>query len=630
MFRSSARAANSFARGPREPVHEVTLLASLALLALAPAGCEKHVKASPKRDIGRLSAASAVTLRAGSAPDDGQWTMPAKDYENTRYTSLSDITRDNVKNLKLVWRRETGVKRGHEAAPLVVGDTLFVVTPFPNHLLAFDLKQPGGALKWTYAPATQPQAEGVACCDVVNRGAFFWHGRLYFNTLDAQTVAVDAASGEELWRVKLGDITRGETMTMAPLVVQGKVLVGNSGGEMGVRGWLTALDAESGNIAWRAWSTGPDADVLIGPEFKPFYASERGRDLGVSTWPVEQWKIGGGSVWGFVSYDAELDLIYYGTSNPGPWSHEARPGDNKWSAGVFARRPSDGHAVWFYQWNPHDVFDHDGINENVLLDMTIAGQRRKILAHADRNGYLYILDRTSGEVLSATPFATVSSSTGVNLESGRLQLVPEKIPKLGRVTRNICPASPGAKDWQPMAFSANTGLLYIPHQNLCMDEEDTEANYIAGTPYVGANVRYHPGPGGQRGRVTAWDPVHARAAWFVEERFPVWSGVVATAGDVIFYGTMDGWFKALDARSGKELWKYETQSGIISQPVSYRGPDGKQYVAVLDGVGGWAGAVLAGALDTRDQSAALGFVAGMADLKDASKNGGAVYVFALP
>ncbi len=603
---------------------------TFALFLVHSVGCQKHSDVSPKAERGALVSASAVSARAGTTADDGQWTMPAKDYENTRFSSLEQISAQNAAQLRLVWSRSTGAKRGHEAAPLAVGSTLFVVTPFPNHLLAFDLTAPGSPPKWDYAPETVPAAEGVACCDVVNRGAVYSDGRVYFNTLDGQTAAVDAASGQEVWRVKIGDINHGETITMAPLVVKGQVLVGNSGGELGVRGWLTALDAATGKINWRAWSTGPDSDVLIGPEFKPFYESDRGTDLGVSTWPVEQWKIGGGNVWGFVSYDPALDLIYYGTANPGPWNPEVRPGANKWTAGIFARHPSDGRAVWFYQWNPHDVFDHDGINENVLFDMTIAGQARQVLAHADRNGYLYILDRARGEVLSATPFGVISSSRGVDLKTGRLELLPEMIPQLGKVTRNICPAAPGAKDWQPMAFSPKTGLLYIPHQNLCMDEEGLEANYVAGTPYVGAAVRYRPGPGGNLGVFSAWDPVRGAVRWEVKETFPVWSGALATAGGVVFYGTMDGWFKALDANDGKLLWKFKTESGIISQPISYRGPDGKQYIALLDGVGGWAGAALIGKLDTRDQSAANGFSYAMADLKNATKLGGTVYVFGLP
>jgi PQQ-dependent dehydrogenase (methanol/ethanol family) len=603
------------------------------LLPLFLAGaCQKHVEVEHTPESAGLAGASKATTTSAtaSAAEDGQWTMPAKDYANTRYARLDQITTANVKDLRLVWRYPTGVVRGHEAAPLVAGGMMYVVTPFPNRLLAFDLTTPGAPPKWTYDPGTDERSQGVACCDVVNRGAFLWHGRVYFNTLDDHTVAVDAATGQELWKVELGEIARGETMTMAPIVVKGKVIVGNSGGELGVRGWLTALDADTGAIAWRAYSTGPDSEVLIGPEFAPFYAAEKGKDLGVASWPAGQWKIGGGAPWGFVSYDPELDLLYYGTSNPGPWNAELRPGDNKWTSSVFARRPEDGHARWAYQYNPHDLHDYDGINEHVLMDLVIAGQPRKVLLHADRNGYMYEMDRATGEVLAATPYVFTNTVAGVDLKSGLPKTVAALGPKTNQVTRDICPASPGGKDWQPMSFSPKTGLAYVPHQNLCQDEEGTEVSYIAGTPYVGANVRMKAGPGGTRGELCAWDPVKAEKRWAIPERFPVWSGTVVTSGDVVFYGTMDGWFKAVSAIDGRQLWKFKTQSGVISQPVTYRGPDGKQYVAVLDGVGGWAGVVVAGDLDTSDPSAALGFAGAMADLKEATKKGGAVYVFALP
>ncbi|HEX6912283.1 MAG TPA: PQQ-dependent dehydrogenase, methanol/ethanol family, partial [Longimicrobium sp.] len=503
---------------------------------------------------------------------------------------------------------------------------MYIVTPFPNHLYALDLTKPGAPTKWVYKPKPEAAAQGVACCDVVNRGAAYDDGKIFYNTLDNHTVAVDALTGKEIWKTRLGDINKGETITMAPLVVKGKVLVGNSGGEMGVRGWLTAIDAGSGRVAWRAYNTGPDKDVLIGPDFKPFYAMDRGRDLGVKTWPADAWKTGGGTVWGWISYDPELDLIYYGTGNPGPWNPDQRPGDNKWTTGLFARDPDDGKARWFYQFSPHDLYDHDAINESLLLDL----DGRKVLVRAERNGFIYVMDRATGEVLSATPFVYNTAARGVDLKSGRLIPVETKKTGVGKVVREICPASPGAKDWQPMAFSPRTGWLYIPHQNLCMDYEGVEANYIAGTPFVGANVRMYAGPGGHRGEFTAWDPVAGKAVWKVKERFPVWSGTVATAGDVVFYGTMDGWFKALHARNGQELWKFKVGSGIIGQPITYRGPDGKQYVAVLSGVGGWAGAIVSGNLDSRDATAALGFVNAMRDLPQHTTEGGMLYVFALP
>lgn len=573
--------------------------------------------------------AAAGQARIPGAPaDDGQWVMPGKDYANTRFSSLGEINSGNVKGLKVAFTFSTGLLRGHESAPLVVGSTMYVVTPFPNLLYALDLAN-SGAVRWKYDPRPATASQGVACCDVVNRGAAYADGRVFYNTLDDNTVAVDAATGKQLWKTRIGDINKGESITMAPLVVKGKVLVGNSGGEFGVRGWLTALDAATGAIAWRAYSTGPDKDVLIGPGFKPFYAADRGTDLGMHTWPPEAWRIGGGTVWGFVSYDPESDLLYYGTGNPGPWNPQQRPGDNKWTCGVFARDPDDGAARWAYQTTPHDVHDHDGINENVLVDLPIGGAARKVLIRPERNGYLYVIDRITGEVLSATPFVHMTAYRGVDLKTGRIQPNPEKEPQVGKVVRDICPAAPGAKDWQPSSFSPATGLLYMPVNNLCMDFEGTEASYIAGTPFVGANVRMQAGPGGHRGELTAWDPVAARAVWTIKEPFPVWSGTVATAGDLVFYGTMEGWFKAANARTGEILWQFKTGSGIIGQPITYRGPDGHQYVAVLSGVGGWAGAVVSGGLDTRDATAALGFVNAMRDLPQHTTPGGMLYVFAL-
>jgi PQQ-dependent dehydrogenase (methanol/ethanol family) len=580
----------------------------------------------------RRVAAALTTLACSSAIalDDGEWPQAARDPANTRYSPLAQIDADNVKQLKLAFSFDTGTDRGQEAAPAVVGATMYIVTPYPNIVYALDLAKPGAHVKWKFEPKPEAAAQGVACCDVVNRGVAVDGGRVFFNTLDNQTIALDAESGRELWRVKLGDIRKGESMTMAPLVVKGKVLVGNSGADMGVRGWLTALDAATGRTLWRAYSTGPDADVLIGAAFKPPYKDDQGKDLGVQTWPPEAWKIGGGAVWGWVSYDPALDLIYYGTANPGPWNPEQRPGANKWTAGIFARKPDTGEAVWFYQWTPHDLHDYDGVNENVLLDLEIGGKPRQVLVHPERNGYVYVLDRATGRVLSADPFVHVTTSHGVDLETGRLKMNPATEPRVGEAVRGICPASPGAKDWQPSAWSPRTKLLYMPHQNLCQDSTAMQTSYIAGTPYLGMDVKMYAGPGGHRGEVSAWDPVARRKAWSIKERFPVWSGALATAGDVVFYGTMEGWFKAVDARSGALLWQHKAASGIIGQPVSYRGPDGKQYVAVLAGVGGWAGAIVAANLDARDASAALGFVNAMRDLPDVTGKGGTLYVFSLP
>ncbi|PBC06996.1 methanol/ethanol family PQQ-dependent dehydrogenase [Mesorhizobium sp. WSM3859] len=567
---------------------------------------------------------------AAAPPDDGQWAMPAKNYASTRFSDLAEINEGNVKNLQVAFTFSTGVNKGQEAAPLVVGNTMYIVTPFPNVVYALDLSKPGAPMKWKYEPNPEPAAQGVACCDVVTRGAAFADGRIFFNTLDGHTIALDANSGQPIWNAHIANINIGETITMAPLVVKGKVLVGNSGGEMGVRGWVKALDAGDGHVVWTAYNTGPDKEVLIGPDFKPHYDMDKGKDLGVTTWPPEAWKIGGGNVWGWISYDPDLNLIFHGTGNPGPWNPDLRPGDNKWTSGIFARDPDTGAAKWFYQWTPHDLHDYDGINEQVLLDMKWQGKPRKVLVRPERNGYLYVLDRTTGEVLSAKPYGPVNSSKGVDLKTGRLIENPDKLTGTGKVVRDICPTASGLKDWQPSAFSPKTGLLYIPHNNLCMDEEGVEVNYIAGTPYVGMNVRMIPGPGGNRGAFTAWDIAAEKPAWSLKENFPVWSGAVVTAGDVVFYGTMEGWFKAVSAKTGDLLWQFKTSSGIIGQPITYRGPDGHQYVAILSGIGGWAGAIVSGDLDPRDATAALGFVNVMKDLKNATTAGGTLYVFRLP
>jgi len=584
---------------------------------------------SPPRPVAQTVPLPAPPASA-APPETGEWALPTKNFAGTRYSDLTEINTQSVKGLQVAFTFSTGVNRGQESSPLMAGSTLYVLSPYPHILYALDLTQPGAPLKWQYNPKPDAAAQGVACCDTVNRGPTLADGVIYFTTLDAHVVAVNADTGEEIWKTRLGDINRGETMTMAPLVAKGKVLVGISGGEYGVRGFIEALDAKSGQSVWKAYSTGPDQDVKIGSDFRPFYESDKGKDLGVSTWPPNAWEQGGGGVWGFLTYDPDLNLVYYGAGNPGPWNPNQRPGDNKWTNGVFARDLDTGEARWFYQWNPHDLFDWDGINENILLDLDWQGRSRKVLVHPDRNGLLYVVDRTTGEVLSANFFHAVNSHKGVDLKTGRVMINQDKYPIQNKVVRDICPTAPGAKDWSPSAFSNRTGFLYIPHNNLCMDWESVEPNYIAGTPYIGAEVRMIPGPGGHMGEFSAWDIVNGREVWTINERFPVWGGALATAGDVVFYGTMEGWFKAVHARTGEVLWQFKVDSGIIGQPTTFRGPDGKQYVAILSGVGGWAGAIVSGDLDPRDGTAAKGFVNAMRDLKNVTTKGGTLYVFKIP
>jgi len=577
-----------------------------------------------------------MTPRPGAKEDaahaaPGDWTLPGRDHAGTRFSPLDQITPENVIHLKVAWTFSTGETSGHEGNPLVVDSTMYVVTPFPNKLYALDLTQEGAPLKWVYKPEPEEASQGVACCDVVNRGASYAAGMIIYNTLDNHTVAVDTKTGHEVWKAKLGEITQGQTMTMAPLVVKDKVIVGNSGAELGVRGWIAALELGTGKLLWRAYSTGPDADVKIGEAFAPFYADHRARDLGTTTWPGEQWKLGGGTVWGWVTYDPTLDLIYYGTGNPGVWNPDMRPGDNKWATSVFARNPDTGEAHWAYQVTPHDMWDFDEVNEGILVDLPIGGRTRKVMARLGRNGFGYTIDRATGEVLVAKPFATgVNWATAVNLQTGRPAPVADKQTREGVNVLNICPAAIGGKDQQPGAYSPRTHLLYAGINNACMDYKAAEVNYIAGTPYVGADVKMYAGPGGHRGEFIAWDPAQGTRRWSIEEEFPVWSGALTTATDVVFYGTMDGWFKAVGARDGKLLWKFKLGSGTVGAPMSYLGPDGKQYVAIYAGVGGWTGAIVPGELSTESPYGALGATGLMKDLPEHTTAGGMLYVFALP
>jgi PQQ-dependent dehydrogenase (methanol/ethanol family) len=559
----------------------------------------------------------------------GEWSLPAGDYSSSRFSDLDQITAANAKGLHASWTFSTGVLRGHEGQPLVVGNTMYVVTPYPNVSYALDLTQEGQPLKWKVRPENAQTAVGLACCDVVNRGAAYADGKIFYNLLDGHTVAIDVATGKLLWRTRMGNIGKGETMTMAPIVVKGKVIVGSSGGEMGVRGWIAAIDAVSGKEVWRAYNVGPDADIKVGARFKPFYGTaDKSPDQGATSWPSSTWQQGGATVWGWLSYDPELNLVYHGTSNPGPWNGRQRPGDNKWSAAIIARDADTGEMIWAFQPTPHDVWDYDAVNENILVDLPIAGRLRKALVHFDRNGFAYTMDRATGEVILAKPFVPMNWSTGVDLRTGRPQIAVGKTTEQGKAS-NICPSLEGGKNQQPAAFSPATGLFYVPTNNLCMDFEARAVSYIAGTPYIGGNAPEVAGPGGYRGEFIAWDATTGRKVWGIKEPYPVWGGALATKGDVVFYGTLDGWFKAANAHTGEILWKFKVGSGVVGNPMTYLGPDGKQYVAIYSGIGGDMGLLIAGDVaanlpyDVRERGTTL------PDLARWTSWGGMLFVFGL-
>jgi lanthanide-dependent methanol dehydrogenase len=579
--------------------------------------------------LASAAAAAAPAATKAAAADDGQWSMPSKDYAATRYSTLTQITRSNAHGLHPVWTFSTGVLGGHEGQPLVVNNTMYVVTPWPNVLYAFDLTKEGYPLRWKYRPAVSPNAIGVACCDSINRGAFYSNGHIYYNLLDGHTVAVDAMTGHELWNTQVADVAAGETVTMAPLVVKDRVIVGAAGGEFGIYGWLKALDATSGKIVWTGHNIGPDADMLIHPEtFKPPYG--QGADQGASTWANSAWKNGGAPVWGWLSYDPDLDLVYYGTGNPSPYNPEVREGDNKWANSVLARRPQDGALIWAYQFTPHDNWDFDSTGAMVLADVKVNGSPVKALVHFDKNGFAYVLDRATGKLINAAPFAVENWAKSIDLQTGKPVLDPTKQTGVSKGNvKGICPSLEGAvSPASPPAYSPHLSLFFTSTNNFCMDYEATRSTYMKGTPYIGANSPYMAAPGGNLGALVAWDAGAGKRVWEIAEPYPSWSGVLATAGDVVFYGTLDGWFKSVDAATGKVLSKFKVGSGVVGNPITFRGPDGKQYVAVFAGIGGdWQ--LLSGDTNSADPADVRPPLDMMKKIARHTSQGGMVWIFGL-
>lgn len=569
--------------------------------------------------------------------DPGTWAIQMGNYANHRYSELDQINAENVGDLKVAWTFSTGVLRGHEGSPLVVGDTMYLHTPFPNIVYALDLAN-DGRIKWKYEPKQDTSVIPVMCCDTVNRGVAYADGKIILHQADTTVVALDSETGEVIWSVKNGDPSRGETNTATVLPVKDKVIVGISGGEFGVRGSVTAYNLETGEREWRAYSMGPDSDTLMDPENTTHLGKPVGADSGTATWEGDQWKIGGGTTWGWYSYDPELNLVYYGSGNPSTWNPAQRPGDNRWSMTIFARDADTGMAKWVYQMTPHDEWDFDGINEMILTEQEVDGEMRKLLTHFDRNGLAYTLDRTNGELLVAEKYdPAVNWTTGVDMDPasdtyGRPAVVAEYSTEQNGEDVNstgICPAALGSKDQQPASYSPKTNLFYVPTNHVCMDYEPFRVSYTAGQPYVGATLAMYPAPDshGGMGNFIAWDGVEGEIKWSIPEQFSVWSGALSTAGDVVFYGTLEGYLKAVSADTGDELFRFKTPSGIIGNVMTYE-HDGKQYVGILSGVGGWAGIGLAAGLTNPNDG--LGAVGGYAALSDYTALGGQLTVFELP
>lgn len=593
--------------------------------------------------LGMMSLANAGDTPLDLSRDPKNWALANGDYGGSRYSPLSQINASNIANLRAAWSFSTGVLRGHEGAPLVIGDVMYVHTPFPNTVFALDLSRDGMIL-WKHTPKQDESVIAVMCCDTVNRGLAYSEGRIFLHQADTALTALDAKSGKVLWSVVGGEPKNGETGTAAPLVAKDKVIVGTSGGEYGVRAHIAAYDTASGKQIWRAYSVGPDSEILFDPDKTTSLGKPVGKDSSLKTWTGDQWKIGGGAPWGWLSYDPDLNLLYHGTGNPSTWNPAQRAGSNgkqideKWTTSVIARNPDTGTAAWAYQFTPFDEWDYDGINEMILADLEIGGKKTPTLVHFDRSGFGYTLNRATGELLVAEKFdPTVNWASGVVMDKadpmyGRPKVVEKYSTFLNGPdvnTKGICPTALGAKGPAPASYSPKEKLFFIPANQVCMDYEPFKVTYTPGQPYVGATVSMYPTPGahGGMGNVTAWDATTGKIVWQKPEQFSVWSGPLATAGDLVFYGTLEGYLKAVDPKTGKELWKFKTPSGIIGNVFTYEHA-GKQFIGVYSGVGGWAGIGLAAGLE--NPSDGLGAVGGYAGLNNYTSLGGSLTVFSLP
>ncbi|MFG1320893.1 methanol/ethanol family PQQ-dependent dehydrogenase [Xanthobacter autotrophicus] len=573
------------------------------------------------------------------AKSDENWPMTGKNYDANNFSPQKQINKQNVKDLKASWSFSTGVLSGHEGTPLVVNNVMYIHSPFPNTTFAVGLDDPGRIL-WQHKPKQNPTARAVACCDVVNRGLAYWPGDgktppLILKTqLDGHIVALKADTGEEFWKLENSDIKVGSTLTIAPYVVKDTVLVGSSGAELGVRGYVTAYDVKTGAQKWRAYATGPDDQVKLADDFNKANPHYGQKGLGTQTWEGDAWKIGGGTNWGWYAFDPTTNMVYYGSGNPAPWNETMRPGDNKWTMTIWGRDIDTGEAKFGYQKTPHDEWDYAGVNVMMLSEQKDkTGKMRKLLTHPDRNGIVYTLDRTDGTLVSADKIDdTVNWVKQVDLKTGLPRRDPEFGTRMNHVGRDICPSAMGYHNQGHDSYDPERKSFFMGINHICMDWEPFMLPYRAGQFFVGATLNMYPGPKGDRqnyvglGQVKAYDAINNKYKWEVMERFAAWGGTLATAGGVMFYGTLDGFIKARDSDTGQLLWKFKLPSGVIGHPMTYT-HKGVQYVAIYYGVGGWPGVGLV--FDLNDPTAGLGAVGAFKQLQHYTQQGGGVMVFSL-
>ena len=513
---------------------------------------------------------AVTTARLLNAERDSGWLMYRRDYGSRGYAPFDQINTGNVGKLKVAFDYKSGLTQGHEAAPIVNGRYMFVTTP-RDHLIAMDATS--GKVLWEYKHDLSNVGLKTVCCDVVNRGVALYGDDVYMATLDNRVVALDAKTGKMRWNHQLMKADVGYAMTLAPLVVQGKVIVGVSGGEYGARGFIEALNASNGHEVWKT-------HTIPAPD-----------QPGGKTWPKGAYKTGGGAAWLTGTYDAATDTLFWGVGNPGPWLGTLRPGDNLYTDSVIALNPKNGHIKWHYQYTPHDTWDYDGTNETVMTDLTYEGKTYKALVHADRNGWFYAIDRSNGKLIYAKPFAHATSVTG--FKDGRAQTDPARRPTMDKGIFT-CPSFLGAKNWWPMSVDPVNHVAYVPTMHTCMTMKGAAVRYKAGLPFLGETFKVVHDPTDKNwGSVQAIDLDTGKQIWQHPSALPWNDGTLTTAGGLVFSGSADGHFMAFDAKTGKVLWSSEKlSSGIIGVPTTYT-VDGKQYLAVWAGWGGatpiWGG-----------------------------------------
>jgi quinohemoprotein ethanol dehydrogenase len=519
--------------------------------------------------------------------EPGNWMTYGRTYDEQRFSPLNQINDGNVSQLGLAWYFDLDTRRGQEATPIVVDGVMYFTTAWSK---AFALNAVSGQLLWSFDPKVPGEWAINACCDVVNRGVAVWSGKVFFGTLDGRLIALDAATGRQLWETLTVDRNFRYTITGAPRVVKGKVIIGNGGAEFGVRGYVSAYDAETGNLAWRFYT-------VPGDPSKPFESPVL--EKAAKTWSGKWWKLGaGGTVWNAIAYDPELDQLYIGTGNGTPWSEKLRSpkgGDNLLTCSIVALKMETGEYVWHYQEDPGDAWDYDSDEDIILADLVLDGRPRKVLMQAPKNGFFYVLDRTNGALISAKPFTFVNWASDIDLKTGRP--VETAIARYeGANPAPIVPGPVGAHSWQPMSYSPATHLAYIPVNNAgfkykSLDTFETKTlapNY--GIDVVAAGMPQDPTIkkmilGTVKGSLVAWDPVQQKVAWKIDRPGPWNGGTLATAGNVVFEGTAGGNFEAYRSDNGQKLWSFQAQTGVMAGPVSYSS-GGEQYVAVLAGWGG--------------------------------------------